>query len=62
MVGRVCASEGVEWYAEDVDAVPRLAAQYGDHVPVVFVDGELHRYWFVDEDQFREALIRAPKR
>ena len=32
----------------DVDADPELRAEYGDQVPVVLLNGELHSYFRVD--------------
>jgi glutaredoxin len=50
-------------YAErDVDTDPSLSAaerdEYGDHVPVILIDGKEHGYWRVEEARFRKALAR----
>lgn len=40
----------------DVDDDAQLRSRYTDHVPVVFVDKQLHGYWFVDAELLRDAL------
>jgi glutaredoxin len=57
-VARICGELGVEWTVADVDADPELRAEYGDHVPVILIDGAEHGYWRVEEDRFRAALAR----
>jgi glutaredoxin len=55
-VERICAELGQHWVAVDVDADPRLRAEYGDQVPVIMIDGREHGFWRVEEDRFRAAL------
>jgi glutaredoxin len=55
-VERICAELGVRWEAVDVDADPRLRAEYGDQVPVIVVDGREHGFWRVEEDRLRAVL------
>lgn len=55
-VARICADLGVPWSAVDVDSDPALRAEYGDHVPVILVDGTEHGYWTVEEPRLRRAL------
>ena len=44
----------------DVDADPALRSEYGDQVPVVLLDGELHSFFEVDPDRLLADLrIRA---
>jgi glutaredoxin len=50
-------------YAEvDVDTDPQLSQaqrdEYGDHVPVILIDGKEHGYWRVEEARFRRAVDR----
>jgi glutaredoxin len=59
-VARICAELGVEWTTVDVDADQELRAEYGDHVPVILVDGNEHGYWRVEEDRLRAALLARP--
>lgn len=56
VVARTCEDLGVGWDAVDVDTDENLRAAYTDHVPVVFTDGRLHGYWFVDADKLKQAL------
>jgi glutaredoxin len=55
-VARICDELGVAWSLADVDTDPQWRAEYGDLVPVVLVDGEVHGYWKVDEDRLRRTL------
>ena len=55
-IARICAELGVAWRASDVDADPRLRAEYGDRVPVILVDGREHGFWTVEERRLRAAL------
>lgn len=57
-VARICAELGVGWTAVDVDTDAELRAEYGEHVPVLLVDGVEHGYWVVEEPQLRAALAR----
>ena len=57
-VARICGELGVGWTAVDVDTDPELRAEYGDHVPVVEVDGREHGYFRVEEPRLRAALTR----
>jgi glutaredoxin len=56
VLASVAADSGVAWEERDVDADPLLAAEYGDRVPVVMIDGREHAYWRVDEPRLRAAL------
>lgn len=42
----------------DVDSDPALAAEYGDRVPVVVVDGEEFACWEVDSDELAAELAK----
>jgi glutaredoxin len=53
---RVAGGTGTPVQVRDVDTDPDLRARYGDWVPVVFVDGEQHGFFEVDEDRLRRAL------
>ncbi|SHH18846.1 Glutaredoxin [Jatrophihabitans endophyticus] len=56
---RALAAElGFAYREADVDAVPRLRAEYSDRVPVILVDGKEHGYWRVEEARFRRAVAR----
>jgi hypothetical protein len=55
-VERICDELGATWSTSDVDSDPEWQAAYGDHVPVILIDGAEHGYWKVEEDRFRRAL------
>ncbi|MBV8541556.1 MAG: glutaredoxin family protein [Pseudonocardiales bacterium] len=57
-IARICAELDVPWRISDVDADPRLRAEYGDRVPVILVDGREHGFWTVHEQRLRAALTR----
>lgn len=56
-VERICGELGVAWSRADVDSDPEWRAEYGDHVPVILIDGAEHGYWRVEEERFRKALV-----
>ena len=62
VVTRTCEAAGVGWRALDIDTDEELRVAYTDHVPVVFTDGELHGYWFVDAEKLKQALESRPAR
>lgn len=41
----------------DVDTSPQLAAEFGDRVPVVVIDGEEFACWEVDNAELVQALL-----
>lgn len=55
-IERLCAAQRIGWRAIDIDEDEEVAARYTAHVPVVFLDGELHGYWFVDEEALRRDV------
>jgi glutaredoxin len=55
---RVASELGATVAEQDVDADPRLRAEYGEMVPVILIDGREHGYWRVEEDRLRAALAR----
>jgi glutaredoxin len=57
-IARICGELDVAWHASDVDADPRLRAEYGDRVPVILIDGREHGFWTVEEPRLRAALTR----
>ncbi len=58
VLARLSAELGFRYAEVDVDADPALRDEYGDHVPVILVDGREHGYWRVEEDRLRRALSR----
>lgn len=55
-VQRVCEELGVSWEICDVNTDQEWRAEYGDHVPVILVDGAEHGFWYVEPDRLRAAL------
>jgi glutaredoxin len=56
VIEAVCADLGVTYDEVDVTADPELMRQYGEEIPVTFVDGEQHDFWRVDAARLRAAL------
>lgn len=55
-IAPVVAEHGAQLVLRDVDADPELAAEYGDRVPVVVIDGEEFACWEVDNDDLAAEL------
>ncbi|HEY3563143.1 MAG TPA: glutaredoxin family protein [Kribbella sp.] len=58
IIRAVCAEAGVEWTEVDITQDDRLFTQYGEQIPVTFVDGKQHDFWRVDPARLRKALMR----
>jgi len=56
VIVRVAADLAVGWEEQSILDDPRLLEQYGEQIPVTFVDGRQHDYWRVDESRLRAAL------
>jgi glutaredoxin len=56
VVGEVCAELGVGWAEIDITGDPDLFREYGEQIPVTFVDGRQHDFWRVDPSRLRKAL------
>ena len=52
----VCGELGVEWTEVDITQDDQLFTQYGEQIPVTFVDGKQHDFWRVDPARLRKAL------
>lgn len=46
---RVTGATGVAWAEVDVDTDDELAAEYGERLPVVLLDGVVHSWFRADE-------------
>jgi hypothetical protein len=46
----------VGYEVEEIQNNPELVQQYGEEIPVIFVDGKRHDYWRVDPERLRQAL------
>ena len=56
VIARVADELGVAWTERDITASAQDMLQFGDMIPVTFVDGIQHDFWRVDEARLREAL------
>ena len=56
VIEQVCAEEGEDFVAVDIDAEPVLRERFTDDVPVVSVDGALVARWRVSPETLRAAL------
>ncbi|WP_341721527.1 glutaredoxin family protein [Thermobifida halotolerans] len=57
VIARVCADLGARYEVRDITvADDEEKEEYWDKIPVVFVDGEQHDFWRVDERRLRDAL------
>ena len=56
VVARVADDLGVEWREHDIDGDAELTAKWGEYVPVIVIDGEVHTWFRVDEARLRAAL------
>jgi glutaredoxin len=56
VVARVAADTGVDWAEQDITGDDELTSRWGEYVPVVVVDGEVHTWFRVDERRLRAAL------
>lgn len=43
----------------DISDDAELTAEYGEKIPVVMIDGDVHAIWRVNEEKFRLALKEA---
>lgn len=58
VIARVCAEVGTSYDEVDITTDPALQQQFGEQIPVTFVDGSQHDFWRVDERRLRAALGR----
>jgi glutaredoxin len=56
IVEQVCAELGVGWTEIDITTDPKLFEEYGEQIPVTFVDGRQHDFWRVDPVRLKKAL------
>jgi glutaredoxin len=56
VVARVSTEMGVGWLEQDITGDDELTAKWGEYIPVVVVDGEVHTWFRVDERRLRAAL------
>lgn len=58
VIARVCAEVGTSYDEVDITTDAALQQQFGEQIPVTFVDGAQHDFWRVDERRLRAALGR----
>ena len=56
VVERVAAEAGVGWVERDITGDAELTTKWGEYIPVVVIDGEVHTWFRVDEARLRAAL------
>jgi glutaredoxin len=56
VIEAVCADLGVAYEEVDITADDTLMREYGEEIPVTFVDGRQHDFWRVDPARLRAAL------
>jgi glutaredoxin len=61
VIKTVCAELGVDWEERDITSDDKLTREYGEQIPVTFVDGVRHDIWRVDADRLRAALAGAAR-
>jgi glutaredoxin len=58
VIAKVCTELGTSYDEVDITGDPTLMDEYGEQIPVTFVDGAQHDFWRVEEDRLRAALSR----
>jgi thiol-disulfide isomerase/thioredoxin len=56
IISLVCAELGESFDEIDISTSPELMAEYGEQIPVTYVDDRQHDFWRVDPDRLRAAL------
>ena len=56
VVEAVCAELGESYDEIDITTSEELVRNFGEEIPVTFVDGRQHDFWRVDGDRLRAAL------
>ena len=57
VVAAVCAELGERYEEVDITGDTALVDEYGEQIPVTFVDGRRHDFWAVDPARLRGALL-----
>jgi len=61
VVDQVCGTVGEQWRRVDISTDDQLMREYGEEIPVTFVDGAQHDFWRVDANRLRAALTGPPQ-
>jgi glutaredoxin len=57
VIAAVCAELGETFDEVDITTSDELMREFGEQIPVTFVDGEQHDFWRVDAGRLRAALV-----
>ena len=57
VIAAVCAELGETFDEVDITTSEQLMREFGEQIPVTFVDGEQHDFWRVDAGRLRAALV-----
>lgn len=60
VIVKVATELGEPWEERDITESNQDLRDYGDQVPVTFIDGVQHDFWRVDEQRLRAALAARP--
>ena len=55
-VARITAEAGVGWEPVDISNDDALMQRWGEYIPVIVVDGQVHDWFRVRDDRLRKAL------
>ena len=56
VIEAVCAEVGERYDEIDITGSEELTRSFGEEIPVTFVDGRQHDFWWVDPVRLRAAL------
>ena len=56
VIEAVCAELGEAYDEIDITSSDNMMGDYGEEIPVTFVDGRRHDFWRVDPGRLRAAL------
>lgn len=59
VVSAVCSAADIAWQERDISGDEALMREYGEQIPVTFVDGRQHDFWRVNAERLRAALQSA---
>ena len=57
VIAAVCAELGESFDEIDITTSAELMAEFGEQIPVTFVDGQQHDFWRVDAARLASALV-----
>ena len=60
VISAVCEELGETFDEVDIRGDTLLMSEFGEQIPVTFVDGRQHDFWRADADRLRCALGRRP--